>query len=151
MTPIRIRSSIAPFLDAEGFISRECPNPACKRQFRVHNEGTATQSSYFCPYCRNPGAGEAWWTEDQARFEEERRGMAGELVAGALFDKLKRPGMKTRGRLPTKEELQASLPKPPAHADASRLVVPPCHPSARLKVREDWRGPIHCFACGKVA
>jgi hypothetical protein len=60
MTRIRIRSSIEPFLDTEGFISRECPNPACKRQFRVHNEGTADQGSYFCPYCRHSAASGAW-------------------------------------------------------------------------------------------
>jgi hypothetical protein len=90
-------------------------------------------------------------TEDQARFQEERLGMAGGLLAGALLDKMQRPGMKTRGRLPTQDELQASLPKPPAHADAARLVVPPCHPSARLKVRDEWSGSIHCFDCGKAA
>ena len=93
MEQMRIHSSIAPFLDEEGFLSRECPSPACTRQFRAHNEGTPEQASYYCPYCGHSAANEEWWTADQARFQEERIGLASELLGGALFDKVKGPGI----------------------------------------------------------
>lgn len=145
MFKVPVSTSVSKLLDSEGFISRECPNVACQRQFRVHNEGGPEQKSYVCPYCARSADADAWWTKEQAKFQEDVMAAVAEAKFGELFDKVAR---RSGGRTVSRGGSSGTTPRLPPHANATRLVTPPCHPTALLKVREDWQKAIHCFACG---
>ncbi|NNN31291.1 hypothetical protein HLK59_13125 [Streptomyces sp. S3(2020)] len=131
-------------LDGSGFIRRECP--ACQVEFKWFYGETAERpenflepESYFCPYCAEPAAKDAWWTPAQLSYMEE---MAKEVVKDELEYEFSRSGLKfTRAA--------SSEPStPPYDPDDMVIVEPPCHPFEPLKVIEDRLGELHCLMCG---
>jgi hypothetical protein len=81
-------------LDKDGFLRRECPH--CERQFKwwptptsekISDEAEETQEAreaYFCRYCHEPAALDAWWTKEQLEYAQQL------AVAEALGPQLRR-------------------------------------------------------------
>ena len=144
-------------LDSEGFLRRECP--ACERQFKwwASQPGggdgddavNETVEAYFCPYCYEPAAPDAWWTKEQRAYAQQL--VAAEVIGPRMrdlkhgIDRVNRPGSLVR------VETQLSVagrPDPLTELEDMVRIDVPCHPEEPLKVDDEWDDEVACLSCG---
>lgn len=144
-------------LDSDGFLRRECPG--CERQFKwrptppdaVESSGdinAESEGEYFCPYCHQPAATGAWWTQEQVAFARE---LATAEIVGPQLRDLRRSveDINRGGFLRTETELTiGSRPEPLTEPDDMIRIDTPCHPEEPLKVDETWDDDVACLVCG---
>lgn len=142
-------------LDKDGFLRRECPH--CERQFKwwptsseeISEEIQEAPEAYFCPYCHEPAALDAWWTKEQLEYAQQL------AVAEALGpqlrrtkNELKRGNRRSKGISFEMSNFALSRPEPLIEPDDMVRVDMPCHPEEPLKVDEGWDGEVACLVCG---
>jgi DNA-directed RNA polymerase subunit RPC12/RpoP len=132
-------------LDSDGFLRRECPT--CEREFKwLHtSEGegeSPADGGYFCPYCGVQAPANAWLT--QAQVELAKNTVATEVV-GPMLERFARD-IKFSVRYDPPEKLA-----PLTEVDDMIRVDFACHPSAPLKLLEDWSQSARCLLCGQPA
>jgi hypothetical protein len=148
--------SISLPLDADGFLRRECP--ACERQFKWwHNPASEDDTetappeqpeAYFCPYCYQPAAPDAWWTKEQLEYAQKMA--AAEIIAPELR-RFKRDveGIGKGGIVSFDVTLPAlARPEPMVEPDDMVRVEFPCHLEEPIKIDEAWDGEVACLVCG---
>lgn len=58
--------------DAEGFVDRECPAPACMRVFKVKpGTGLDNANECICPYCGHKAGSDHFFTRSQIDYAKE--------------------------------------------------------------------------------
>jgi hypothetical protein len=70
--------------DAEGYDEKECPNPDCLAQFKVHTDdwtNLVADEVVYCPICRYPANSQSWFTQEQIDYAQTvaRERMIGEI------------------------------------------------------------------------
>lgn len=154
MSEVTIAMSLP--LDSAGFLRRECPN--CQRQFKWRpaqpddeqkGQTPPPTVAYFCPYCYEASAVDAWWTQEQLAYA--RQLALAETVGPSLrrlgrhIQRANRPGglIRIEARLP-------SLSRPDALTEPDDMVRVdfPCHPEEPLKINDDWQTDVACLVCG---
>ncbi len=159
-------------LDADGFLRRECPS--CERQFKWHPSQPRAEAPdeineteldaaleeqpepsrsqyYYCPYCGEPAAPNAWWTKGQLEYAKALT--YAEVVGPQLRDLAdSMRGLNRRGglvSLSVKVDMpDLSRPEPLTEPDDMERVDFPCHPEEPLKVDETWDDEVACLMCG---
>jgi uncharacterized Zn finger protein (UPF0148 family) len=61
--------------DQDGYIDKECPDPACLFLFKVHEEDWDTlfkDNQVFCPMCRHEAKSTSWYTTEQIKNGERQ-------------------------------------------------------------------------------
>jgi hypothetical protein len=139
----------------EGFLRRQCPS--CQRQFKWFSGATEGRppdfvdpDAYFCPYCGEEAAVDAWWTDEQIEYAQ---GLVGHEAHGLLERELRDSlrGLNRSGLIRVKIDSSPSSPPPLLTEPGDMIVVePPCHPWEPVKVDDSWREPIHCIVCGAL-
>jgi hypothetical protein len=143
-------------LDKDGFLCRGCPH--CERQFKwwptptsedAPDEAEEVPEAYFCPYCHEPAALDAWWTKEQLEYAKQL------AVAEASGPQLRRMNSDLeRGNRRSKGisfEMSGSAltrPEPLVEPDDMVRVDLACHPEEPIKVDEEWEGEVACLICG---
>ena len=159
-------------LDSDGFLRRECPS--CERQFKwrpTQSEETdlsevgdgdsdtlnesqganAAPEFYYCPYCYDPGALNAWWTQEQLAYGRELA--AAEVLGPELRDladsmmRLNRSGGLVGVHVDVNMPI-LSRPEPLTEPDDMVRVDFPCHLDEPLKIDEAWDEEVACLLCG---
>lgn len=145
-------------LDSDGFLRRECPE--CERQFKwfpsqpgeqdAEHEEEPEIEAYYCPYCQQPAAPNAWWTKEQLEYAQQVA--AAEIVAPRLREfKEDVEGIGTGGLVNFEVTLSPmARPEPLSEPDDMVRVEFPCHLEEPVKVEEDWEGEVACLVCGIV-
>lgn len=82
--------------DADGFLGRECPAPACQQYFKV-TPGTGLQgvAACYCPYCGHRGRHDTFFTQEQVEYAQS---VAFHQISGAFLQDLKRLERRPRRR-----------------------------------------------------
>ena len=63
----KVRVPIRP--DKDGYLGRECPNPACEEYFKITpGTGIKGPAPCHCPYCGHTGESKTFWTLDQIQY-----------------------------------------------------------------------------------
>lgn len=154
-------------LDRRGFLRRECAT--CHRQFKLRwrehdavlvsrrlgavlphvngDELAAPTPGRHCPYCSSQAEADEWWTEEQRLFLSRKAAAIGEEIR---FEQLRQV-----------ERTLALNPYPtflPVAPTPFRYMVRPDPDDMRViplvccneevKVRDSWKGGIHCPFCG---
>lgn len=154
-------------LDRRGFLRRECPT--CHRQFKLrwrekdavlvirrlgavlpHVNGDEVQTApvrRHCPYCASHADADEWWTEEQRLFLSRKAAAIGEEIR---FEQL-RQVERTLAHNPYPTFL-AVAPSPFRYSvrpdpDDMRVMPLVCC-NEEVKVRDSWKGGIHCPFCG---
>lgn len=146
--------SVSMPLDSDGFLRRECP--ACERQFKWwqtppsedETEQTAPPEAYFCPYCYQPAALNAWWTKEQLEYAQQMA--SAEIVAPELRRFKRNIENIGRGGL-LKFDVKLTTPSRPdalTEPDDMVRVDFPCHLEEPIKIDETWNEEVACLACG---
>ncbi len=136
-----------------GFLRRECPS--CQRQFKWHHgeaEGRPADEFdpevYWCPYCGETAAVNAWWTAEQATYIRES--LSGPVLR-ELADQLGASLGPQHGNL-VKVAVDYTEPEPPhvLHEPHDMVAVQsPCHPWEPVKIDGSWSRPLYCIVCGR--
>lgn len=123
-------------LDEDGFLRRECPN--CERQFKwwptppseesLDKDAQEAVEAYFCPYCHEPAAPNAWWTKEQVEYAQQ---LAAAKVLGPQLRRFK-SGMESRNRRSRGIRFDVSLPSLP---QPESLTEPALHQKSGLNTR----------------
>ena len=75
-------------MDAEGYLDRECPAPACEFEFKVHGDdwrNIVTDEHVHCPFCGHVADPGKWFTQEQLEIlKEGARAQLSALIGGAL-------------------------------------------------------------------
>lgn len=151
MTDPSIKISIP--LDSDGFMRRECPS--CEREFKwlPTAEGGESPAAYRCPYCREVGAPDQWWTKQQAEHIAET------VQAQVVRPQLDKMAKDFNRRSPKGGLISAKMTVKPARRSTASLaelddmvrVDFSCHPEEPLKVLESWKSPVGCLLCSSAS
>ncbi|UJR84278.1 hypothetical protein [Sandaracinus amylolyticus] len=138
-------------LDPDGYLRRECPT--CERELkRLHVEGRGSDvAELHCPYCGVAANTETSWFTP-AQLVHMRQAAIDQTGVGAALDDLERSIAslnRTGGMLRASFE-RPERPEPLAETNDMRAVSFACHPDERIKVLDDWTGPVHCTVCGET-
>lgn len=60
--------------DADGYLDKECPNPACLFGFKIHEEdwrNIVRDEEVFCPSCGHSDPAKDWFTTEQAEWAKK--------------------------------------------------------------------------------
>lgn len=137
-------------LDGDHFLRRECPS--CLEEFKWHSGPTDSRPDdavdppqYTCPLCGKPANNDAWFTQDQLRYQQQAVEFYG---PDAINAELK----KAFGNNYTPGRNNAPAPTPLYEPDDMIILEPPCHPWEPVKVPEDRadNGPLFCLVCGET-
>lgn len=142
-------------LDADGFLSRECPD--CERQFKWKPTSSNTDrsenaeiESYYCPYCYRPASPNNWWTKEQFEYAKQ---IAFKQVLESELRNLQRR-INQASNASSLIQMKASMSESPEPEpleetiEGLMLVEFPCHLEEPLKVDEGWQSEIACLICG---
>jgi hypothetical protein len=135
-------------LDAEGFLSQECPT--CERRFKVKfSQEPDGKFLSHCPYCGHEGQ-KCWWTSEQVTYIQSQTKAS---VINPLLRDFQRDlqGLNNQGAGITVRSQPIRDPQvvPPAETnEAMRLHTFACC-DEQIKI-VNWEGPVHCIICGKV-
>jgi len=116
-----VTMSISLPVDSDGFLRRACK--ACSREFKwLHSRDVEEAANpCHCPYCGQPG--DDWTTDEQY----ERLASFCSTMDGFVSN-------------------DGPLQEP----NDMRVITPVCHPTAPIKIQEEWTGSTHCLICGHV-
>lgn len=143
-------------LDSDGFLRRECPN--CERQFKwLHRaeqeegdeETHEVPESYFCPYCHEEAAPDAWWTKEQLEYAKALVLADGLALQLRQFQRDIRRLSQRSGLIQMDVRLPP-LERPDALAEIDDMVRVdfPCHPTEPVKLDDAWESDVACLVCG---
>ena len=136
-------------LDSDHFMRRECPS--CATEFKWHHGPTEARPAdasdppqFACPLCGARAKHDAWFTQDQLRYQQQMVDFYAPDAVNAelkkMFGKNYKPGRSN-----------APAPTPLFEPDDMIIIEPPCHPCEPVKVREERAdsGPLFCLVCGE--
>lgn len=159
MAEVSIPMSIP--LDNDRFLRRECPN--CGLQFKWYSSPPQTQdedsdpsdnrsepaTAYFCPYCYEPAAPNAWWTQQQIEYAQKL------MAAEVLAPQIQRLQNSLQGLNRSSGILKVNVtstpimrPEPLVEEEDMIRVDFPCHPQEPIKIQEGWNQQVACLTCG---
>lgn len=86
---LQVSTGVGAETDKDGYLDRQCPNPECEFEFKIHREdwrAKVQDEAVFCPFCGHTAAAKQWFTHEQV---ERAKAEALARVKGMLNDSLR--------------------------------------------------------------